>query len=120
MVSRVPRRAALVAVALVAIALAAVALLLVRPAVTATAATAPGVTIECAAATGLDEESCRAWGEGVVARGAPSSTFEMADLGRLRLDRGLLGLAATCRIDWFTTRYADDPVWTDEGPCPGT
>lgn len=108
----------LLPVAAVVLLLAAAAtFLIVRPGVRTTAAGAPGVTVECSAATGLDDAACREWGDGVIAAGAPSSTFEMTDLGRVRLDRDLLGVASTCHTEWFITRY-DTPVWTDDEPCP--
>ena len=113
MVRRLPPAAALVLLAG-----AAATFLLIRPGVVTTAAGAPSVSVECSAATGLDEAACREWSDGVIAAGAPSSTFEMTDLGRLRLDRDLFGFASTCRTEWFITRYDAEPVWTDEGSCP--
>ena len=104
--------------ALVLLVAVAVGFLLIRPDVETTAGGDPGVMVECSAATGLDEAACRKWGDGVIAAGAPSSTFEMTDLGGLRLDRDLLGFASTCRTEWFITRYDAEPVWTDEGACP--
>ena len=77
-----------------------------------------GAVVECAAATGLDEAACLAWGTRTVADGAPSNTFELTDLGRLRLEHDLFGLAASCRADWFTTRYADAAAWSEGVPCP--
>lgn len=92
--------------------------LLLRPGVVTTAAGAPDVVVTCSAATSLDEAACRTWGDGVIAAGPPSSTFEMSDLGRLSLDRGLFGFASNCRTEWYITRYDAEPVWTDEDVCP--
>ena len=91
-----------------------------RPPSQATLDDPAGAVVECAAAAGLDAAGCRAWGVETVGSGPPSNTFELTDLGRLRLDRGLFGLASSCRVDWFTTRYADEAAWTDEVPCPAT
>ncbi|MEO8245769.1 MAG: hypothetical protein ABI622_01495 [Chloroflexota bacterium] len=104
---------------LVLAAVAAVAYLALQPDSRTTLDDPSDAVVECAAASGLDEAACRAWGVATVAAGAPSNTFELTDLGRLRLDRGLFGLASTCRADWFTTRYATDAAWTAEIPCPG-
>lgn len=102
----------------VALAGGSLAYLATRPASEARLDDPAGAVVECAAATGMDAGECRAWGVETVASGAPSNTFELSDLGRLRLDRGLFGLASTCRVEWFTTRYADEAAWTDEVPCP--
>lgn len=110
----------MVVATILAAAVAAIAYLALRPASGATLDDPPGAVVECAASSGLDDAACRAWAVETVARGAPSNTFELTDLGRLRLDRGLLGLASTCRIEWFTTRYADEPAWSEEVPCPET
>lgn len=97
----------------------ALAYLVTRPPSRAVLDDPAGVVVECAAASGLDQAGCAAWGVDTVAHGAPSNTFELTDLGRLRLDRGLLGLASTCQADWFTTRYADEAAWRGAVPCPG-
>lgn len=90
---------------------------LARPSTRAVSAVSPEVTIECAASTGTDVDACRAWGDAILDEGPPSFTFEMDDLARLRIDRPLLGLGANCEAVYFTSRYPDDAVWTEETPC---
>jgi hypothetical protein len=58
---------------------------------------------------------CAAWGDGLLARGAPSRTFELRDVVRVRLDRGILG--GECSVAWFLGRYPDEPAWTDDVAC---
>jgi hypothetical protein len=96
----------------------AVGYLLVRPGVAAPLTDPAGAVAECTAATGLDAAACGAWGARVSAGGAPSTTFELVDVDRLRLDRGLFGLAGSCRVEWFITRFPESPVWDDDVPCP--
>lgn len=76
----------------------------------------PGLTIECAASTGVADE-CREWGDEILAEGPPSTTFEMDDLVRLRIDRPMLGFAATCVAEYYVSRYPDDSIWDDEVAC---
>ena len=111
-------RVAIVVAVVVLLAGAAVAYLVTRPPSRAVLDDPRGLIVECAAATSLDQAACAAWGAETVAGGAPSNTFELTDLGRLRLDRGLLGLSSTCQADWFTTRYADEAAWSAAVPCP--
>jgi hypothetical protein len=109
------RRIGLV-VGLVVVALvAALATLLLRPPAVARSTVDPDVAIECSAASGLDVEACAAWGDALLERGAPSRTFELRDVVRIRLDRGLIG--DECSVDWFLGRYPDDPAWTDDVAC---
>ena len=113
------RRAGVMLVAVVVL-VAAVVFLALRPPARATGSGggASGVAIECAAGAGLDDAACARWGTERLAEGPPSNTFEMEDLGRLALTRDLLGLAGPCHAAYYTTRYADDPVWTEVVPCP--
>ncbi|MDQ4036377.1 MAG: hypothetical protein M3153_10660 [Chloroflexota bacterium] len=76
----------------------------------------PGVRIECAGSTGVKDD-CRAWGDEILAEGPPSTTFEMDDLVRLRLERPMLGFASTCVAEYFVSRYPDDATWDDEVAC---
>ncbi|HET6380577.1 MAG TPA: hypothetical protein VFH63_06020 [candidate division Zixibacteria bacterium] len=103
--------AAVVVVAMVAV----VAYLVLRPPVRAAAG---AVTIECAASVGLDPAACAAWGRRALDGGAPSNTFELEDVARISVERELLGFGSACRGSWFVERYPDDPVWTEEVPCP--
>lgn len=95
----------------------ATAYLVLRPSVEAASATDPGVVVECSAATGVSADACRAWGDEVLARGAPSHTFEMDDLARLVLDRSMLGLGPTCDVSYFISRDAQNRVWHQEVAC---
>jgi hypothetical protein len=105
---------------LLAVVLAALAvwfLVLNRPTVEASSAVDPDVTIECDGSTSVSEESCLAWGDEVLALGAPSTTFEMQDLLRLRLSKPLLGFGSPCQVEYFLQRYPDDAVWDEDVPC---
>ena len=107
-----------------ALALLAVAGVLVylflRPPVEAVAATDPDVTIECSAATGVSVETCRAWGDEILAGGAPSTTFEMDDLARLVIDRPTRGFSPTCEVEYFISRDADSRAWHESIACVDT
>jgi len=96
-----------------------VAALLLRPGSSATSTVDADVIVECTGAAGVDEPGCRAWGDAILAEGSPTTTFEAEDVVRLRLDRELLGLAGTCRAEWFLGRYPDDVAWTEEVACAG-
>jgi hypothetical protein len=107
---------------LLAVVLAALAvwfLVLNRPTVEASSAVDADVTIECDGSTSVSEESCLAWGDEVLALGAPSTTFEMQDLLRLRLSKPLLGFGSPCQVEYFLQRYPDDVVWDEDIPCRG-
>lgn len=95
----------------------ATAYLVLRPSVEAASATAPGVVVECSAASGVSADACRPWGDEVLARGAPSHTFEMDDLARIVLDRSMLGLGPTCDVSYFISRDAQNRVWHQEVAC---
>jgi hypothetical protein len=77
----------------------------------------PDVTISCDRWTSVTQETCRAWGDAILAQGAPSHTFEMDDLAHLAISRPTFGLASACRVAYFLERYANDPAWTDEIAC---
>src|SRR5688500_14182447 len=94
-------------------------LVLNRPTVEASSAVDPDVTIECDGSTSAAEGSCLAWGDDVLALGAPSTTFEMQDLVRLRISKPLLGFGSSCQVEYFLQRYPDDVVWDDDIPCRG-
>ena len=107
---------------LVAVALAVLAvwfLVLSRAAVEGISAVDPDVTIECDGSASVSEESCLAWGDDVLALGAPSTTFEMQDLVRLRFSKPLPGFGSPCQVEYFLQRYPDDAVWDDDIPCRG-
>ena len=89
-----------------------------RPTVDASSDVDPDVTIECDGSTSASEESCLAWGDDVLALGAPSTTFEMQDLVRLRFSKPLLGFGSPCQVEYFLQRYPDDAAWDDDIPCP--
>jgi hypothetical protein len=76
------------------------------------------ISAECTGWTGASD--CHAWAAEVLAAGAPSATFEMEDVIRLRLDRPLLGLASTCIAEYFLSRYPEEVAWAEEVPCPGS
>jgi hypothetical protein len=76
------------------------------------------IIAECSGWTGVSE-GCATWGEEVLGAGAPSTTFEMEDVVRLRLDRAALGFASTCVAEYFLGRYPDEVAWTENVPCPG-
>lgn len=91
--------------------------LLLRPGVVDVASTVdPDVTITCSASASVSEEACLSWGDGVLAAGPPSHTFEMDDVAHLSLERGPFG--GPCQVSYFLERYANDPAWTDEVACP--
>ncbi len=75
-----------------------------------------GVTVECSGWTGVSD-GCGPWGEAILAEGAPSNTFEIEDVVRLRLDRPALGFADTCEAQYFLSRYPDEVAWTEDVPC---
>ncbi len=101
--------------ALVVIGLAAAFVL--RPPARVTSEVDPDVTIECAAATAVSAEGCLEWGDELISSGPPSTTFEMGDLARLRIDRPLFGFGSPCQVEYFLQRYPDDPVWESEVSC---
>ena len=88
-----------------------------RPSVEASSSTDPDVTVECSAATGVSAAECGTWGDEILALPAPSTTFEMDDLARLRIDRPLLGFGAPCQVQYFLERYPDDSTWDSGVPC---
>ena len=96
------------------------AYLFLRPSVEAVTASDPDVTVECSAATGASVETCRAWGDDILARGAPSPTFEMDDLARLVVDRPSWGFSPTCEVDYFISRDADTRAWHESIACVDT
>ena len=79
-------------------------------------ATEAGITVECTGWTGVGD-GCAAWGEQVWGAGPPSSTFDAADVVRLRFDRGTFGFG-DCSVDWFLSRYPEESAWTASVPCP--
>lgn len=76
-----------------------------------------GVIVECSGWTGVGD-GCGSWGEQLLAEGAPSNTFEIDDVVRLRLDRPAFGFAETCVAEYFLGRYPDEVEWTEDVPCP--
>jgi hypothetical protein len=102
--------------ALLAVA-ALLAYLLLRPPVEATSTSDPDVAIECSAATGVSVETCRAWGDEILATGPPSTTFEMDDLARLVIDRPPWGFSPTCEVDYFISRDAENRAWHEATAC---
>ena len=111
-----PHRIGLLAAIVVAI-LALWFLVLNRPTVEASSAVDSDVTIDCDGSTSVSEVSCLAWGDEVLALGAPSMTFEMQDLVRLRFSKPLLGFGSPCQVEYFLQRYPDDGVWDEDIPC---
>ncbi len=108
-------RIGLVAVVLLVVAGAAAWFLLLRPGVSVASSVDPDVTIECSASLGVDEGVCRGLGDAALEAGPPSTTFELEDVVRLRLDRGPLG--GECRFEYFLSRYPDEAIWTETAAC---
>jgi len=106
-----------VVVAAAVIVLALSYLFLAGSPVTADSSVLPPVAIDCEGSTGVGVDECRAWGDAILAKGAPSFTFEMDDLARLTLTRPMFGLASTCEANWFLGRFPDDAVWTEAVAC---
>jgi hypothetical protein len=88
-----------------------------RPSVEGVSSTDPDVTVECTAATGVSATECGTWGDEIVALGPPSTTFEMDDLARLRIDRPLFGFGSPCQVEYFLERYPADSTWDSDVPC---
>ena len=107
------------AIALLAAA-SVLAYLFLRPPLVAVSASDPDVTIECSAATGVSIETCRAWGDEILAAGAPSTTFEMDDLARLVVDHPTWGFSPTCEVDYFISRDAGNRAWHESIACVDT
>ena len=105
-----------VAVLLLAAGAAFVVLLRTGSGTAAESSSNPGVMIECAGATGAAAD-CATWGDEILAAGPPSTTFEMEDVVRLRLDRPLLGFATTCTAEYYVSRYPDEPIWDEAVEC---
>jgi hypothetical protein len=75
------------------------------------------IAVECTGWTGVSQ-GCFDWGNDVMAQGAPSNTFELEDVVRVRLDRPMLGFAGTCVAEYFLSRYPDQVAWSEDVPCP--
>jgi hypothetical protein len=97
--------------------LVAVAAWTLRPGAEASSRVHSAVAIECTAATGAGSDECGAWGDAILVEDAAPRTFRREDVRRLRLDRELLGLGASCRAEYFVSRYPDRPVWSQEVRC---
>ena len=107
----------LVAIVVVALLVgAAVYLFLLRSPVEAPSTALSGVTIECDPWTDVSADGCGSWGDGILAGGPPSRTFNIEDLERLRLTGTPLSLGS-CRAEWFLGRDPVQPVWSDELEC---
>lgn len=87
-----------------------------RPSVEVLSSVDPDVTIECAPSASLPEPECRAWGDAIIGEGAPSTTFEMEDIVRVRMERA--PFSGACRAEYFLGRYPDEVVWTETVDCP--
>lgn len=74
------------------------------------------ISAECTGWTAVST-GCRDWATEILAPGAPSNTFEMEDVVRLRLDRPMLGFAGMCTAQYFLSRYPDEVAWTEDVPC---
>lgn len=96
---------------LVAIAVAASGCML--PGMTTTVVDdAASATIECDGTTGVTD-GCADWGIDVLAEGAPSHTFELEDVARIRFVREGEG----CVVEYYLSRYPDDVAWSEEIAC---
>jgi hypothetical protein len=87
-----------------------------RPTVEVAATERADVTIVCAPSASMAEDDCRAWGDSVLAMGAPSTTFELEDVVRVKFERA--PFSGSCRAEYFLGRYPDDVVWTEDVDCP--
>lgn len=94
---------------------AAVWYFVLRSPVEVAAPSDPDVTIECAPSTNMLEEGCRVWGDQVLLLGAPSTTFELEDVVRIRLERA--PFSGPCRAEYFLGRYPDEVTWTERVDC---
>jgi hypothetical protein len=101
---------------IMAIAVVALGAYVVSQSSTTVVEDAADATIECTGWTGATDD-CAAWGAEVLAEGSPSSTFELEDVGRIRLDRPTFGLAGGCTVEYFLSRYPDDIAWSEEIDC---
>lgn len=104
------------ALAMIGIAVVAIGIAMLSGTVAATASVDPDVTVRCPGS--LSVEACADWGDRVLADGPPSTTFEMQDLVRIELSRGVLGAGSTCQAAYFIGRYPDEAVWDEEVACP--
>ena len=100
---------------MLAVAAAAIAIVLVSGSREVRSSVDPEVVIRCPAATSA--EGCVAWGDRVLAAGAPSTTFDMEDLVRVELRRGTLGIGESCEAAYVIGRYPDEPVWDETVDC---
>lgn len=108
-------------IVVVVLVLAATAVYVVSRAATSVVADHIGptqITAECTGWTGVSDR-CGEWGEAVLAAGAPSTTFELEDVVRVRMDRPTFGLADRCTVEYFLGRYPDEVAWTEEVDCFG-
>ena len=112
---RMRRMVAVLVVAVLVVGVAAVAL--GRETVQAVSSVDPDVTIECDGSTSVTEPACRAWGDEILALGAPSTTFEMQDLARLVVTKPLFGFGSPCQVGYFLQRYPEDAAWNADIPC---
>lgn len=108
-------RIGLVVLGVLLVAAAVAWFVILRPGVSVAASEDPDVTIECTASLGLDEDGCRGLGDAVLAGGPPTTTFELEDVARIRIDGGPFG--GDCRVEYFLGRYPDEVAWTQEGAC---
>jgi hypothetical protein len=109
------RRMSLLVVASLLVLGGAAWFLFLRPGVSIASSVDPGVTIECSSSLGVDEAACRGLGDAMLEAGPPSTTFELEDVVRIRLDRGLFG--GECRIEYFLSRYPDEATWAEPAAC---
>jgi hypothetical protein len=73
---------------------------------------AASATIECDGTTGVTD-GCADWGMDVLAQGAPSHTFELEDVVRIRFVRE----GEACVAEYYLGRYPDDVAWSEETDC---
>jgi hypothetical protein len=110
-------RIILLVAGVVAVVLAGFGWLATRSPVSATSTVNPRVTIQCAAATGVSPETCRAWGDESLADDRATRTFDRKDLRRVAFDRSMFGFGGDCTVAWFIERDTDEPVWFSSVPC---
>ena len=103
----------------VAVVLAAGAIYVAQRASAATTVADVGpnrIAAECTGWTGVGA-LCDEWGEAILSAGAPSTTFELEDVVRVRMDRPTFGFADRCTVEYFLSRYPDEVAWTENVDC---
>jgi hypothetical protein len=105
------------AVVVLAVLVGGIIFVVSRPTRETVATMDPDVRIVCDGSTSVSDQTCRAWGDEILALGPPSTTFEMQDLASLVITKPLLGIGSPCQAAYFLGRYPDDAAWDEDVPC---